>query len=658
MKRFFALLLVASAATATLAAQSTQSVTSLYHQGRQAQISGNNYKAIDLYMAALAGNPSYVQPMEGLAETYFAMGQFSEALRYVREAEKFDQMNMSLVNLEGRIRIGLGQFPGAKKLFDRVLASQPNNIESKFGLAELSIATGEPKTAAASFENALSIAPENKRALLSLILLYDSLGDYSKAARYAQMALQYHPNDPQVHYIVARHYLDTMSYAEAQKQVETALSLRPGSVAETLLLSEIYLRTGQYQKVVPLVEGILSKNSNDYLLWYSLGLAYEKLGTTDKSIQSFDRAFTVRPDDEISRIALENELIAKTGLKDPRRAKYAAYHFNLGSEYDKRNYSDRAMREFRRGLLIDPYSMHGRLLYANLYNKEGFPAEYLNQLETLKKNGSTNTDILDSLDMESSLLQDSVSNTWGVNQFTITRQPYTISVFYSTKGSMIHYLGQAPLSVYFKSLLVGYENIAVDGNAAESSGFADAFKAAREAGSDYFVILHYNESQRYFRVTADLYVSQTGTKIDSNQSYRTGNYRVTDAMATVANDIHSVLPLRGRLLQRNFNSGLIDLGRLDGVKKGDKLLIIKSGSMTIARDRLGFEYPPDAVIGDFQVSRVDALVSEGTVTKNQFFDLINPQDWVIFPPPKNEQPSTTTPPAGELYRSFLKIPGG
>jgi len=293
-----------------------------------------------------------------------------------------------------------------------------------------------------------------------------------------------------------------------------------------------------------------------------------------------------------------------------------------------------------------------------VFNKEGYPAKYLSELNVLKKIGKTNTDVTDQIEIETNLLQDSVSHTWGIDQFTISREPYTISVFYTTNGSMIHYLAQGDLADYFKDLLVSNENIAVDNPPAEARSFADAFRAARTAGTDYFVILSFNESQRYFRVTADLYASLTGTKIDSQQSYRTGNNRVTDALANVADNVHSALPLRGRLLNRKFDTGVIDLGRLDGVKQGDKLLIVKNGSISVAKDRLGFDYAKDAVIGSFDITKIDALVSEGTVTKNQFFDLINPQDWVIFPPPKNEQPKQTTPPPGELYQSFLKIPSG
>lgn len=657
--RFPALLLAFTAiALAPVAAQSTQSPTTLYSQGRQAQQAGDNFKAIELYKSALQMNRSYVQPMIGLAETYFALGDFQESLNFAQAAQQYDQSNMSILDLEGRAHIGLGDFAGAKKLFDQVLAIEPNNMEAQFGLAEIKVATGEPLAAAADFESALSISPENRRALLSLILLYDSLGNTAKANQYTLLALQAHPNDALTHFIAAKHYLSTGDLPDAQAQVETALQLDPKSVDETLLLSEIYERTGQYAKVVPLIQSMLKSNASDYLLWYSLGLAYDKLGRVTDSINSFARAFTLRPDDEISRIALESVLISQVALKDPLRAKYADYHFALGEALQKRYFIDQAIREYRRGLKIDPYSMRGRLDYANASELLGFGAEYLAQLEFLNQIGKSDTSISDSISAEKSALADSVSNTWGVDQFTLQREPYTISIFYTDQGSMIHYLAEGYLASYLRDEFQSTENISISGQPTAVDSFSQAFQDAYNAGTDYFVIFNFDESQRYFKVSGEIYASSTGTKVGSEQFYRTGNDRVTNALDSVVTSIDSLLPLRGKLINRNFDTGLIDLGYEDGLKKGDKLLIVKNGDLTLAKDRFGFDYPQSAVIGDFAVTKTDALVSEGTVTKNGFFDLINPEDWVIFPPPKGAPAPAARqpPPPGELYQSFLSIP--
>ena len=116
---------------------------SLYQKGRESQIGASTLQAIELYRASLRANPNYVQPMIGLAECFFALEEYEEALEYVRAAEKLAQGNLDLLLLEGRIRIGLNQLDQARALFQRVLQQERNNLEARFGLAELDLARGQ-----------------------------------------------------------------------------------------------------------------------------------------------------------------------------------------------------------------------------------------------------------------------------------------------------------------------------------------------------------------------------------------------------------------------------------------------------------------------------------------------------------------------------------
>lgn len=651
------LVLVALLARPLYAQEMASTPPQLYRHGRTAQLSGDYYTAIEDYKSALEMNPAYLQPLVGMAESYFGLGEYSEALRYVREAERYDDTSVALLNLEGRAQIGVGDFGAARTLFDRVLARQPNNLDAEFGLAELDLAAGEPKTALAKFEGALRTAPENRRALLSLIVLYDSLGEHARAERYARIVLDAYPDDAYTHYVVARHYLESGNYTLAKQQVQTALALSPGNRDSTELLSEVYLRTGDYAKVVPLIEGILAKNRADYLLWYTLGLAEQKMGEYQDSVRNYAQAFTIHPDDEISRIAMESELIRDFKMKDPLRARYAQYHFDQGRIYEARDYLDRALREYRRGLLLDPYSREGRLLYAGVFKLEGFPAKYLAELEVLKADNQANTDVRDEIDVTSNALSNSVASAWGISQFDLQRERYAISLFYSTSDPMIHYLGQAALADYLRDLFESYENIHVTGSPVLANDFATAFRTARESGSDYFLTMSPTETRTYFQVDCTLYVSATGSKVRSFSVYRTGTGRVADALAAIASAIHSVLPLEGRILKRQFDQGVIDLGAMDGVKSGDTLLIVRNGSLQTAKDRLGFSYPASAVVGSFKVTQTDALISQGDIVKNQFFDFINVGDYVIYPPPANEKPVVQAAPPSTLYQRLLRIPG-
>ena len=169
----------------------------LYKEGRDAVEAERYYLAVELFKSALELNESYLEPLVGLADSYFALSEYDEALDYILRARALDRGNADLVNLEGRIRLGLGQFEEAKLIFGRVLETQPNSIDAQFGLAELEIAFGKTANAAALYETALRISPYNRRALLSLVLVFDEMGNYEISEQYLEQVLDYHPENAQ-----------------------------------------------------------------------------------------------------------------------------------------------------------------------------------------------------------------------------------------------------------------------------------------------------------------------------------------------------------------------------------------------------------------------------------------------------------------------------
>lgn len=634
---------------------SNKSPTELNTEGRNAQLVEDYMRAIELYKTALQNNPKYLEPLVGLAESYFAIGEYQEALNHILQAEVLANREVDLLNLEGRIRIGLGDLEIAGQLFARVLEHQPNNLDAQFGFAEIDIALGRTINATSRYLEALKVSPQNRRALLSLVLLFDDRGDVEKSEEYVGKALLFHPNNPQVRYIAAKHLLRRGKLDDSEYQVTVALQLNPDYLDATLLLSEIYLEMGEYGRVVSLIEGILAKNRDVHLLWYTLGKAYERLEQIDSALNAYATAFRRQSDDEISRIALENLIISNLPMDDPRRSRYAEYHFEQGAAYQERNFLDRALREYRRGLLIDPRSKQGRLLYSEIFNIKGFPVKYLDELKVLADLGFEDSDILDKIEIQESLLADTVSSMWNVNQYEIERHFYRFAMYVSG-SAMMHYLGDVDLISYLKNLLMRYQNIEIVSDLSQVSGFGEAFGDARKTGSDYFYVVELEETERHFEVKCVMYSSATGSPLKTFDVLRTGNNRVVDSLALLSDDIHSVLPLSAHIIQRKFDQALIDLGTFDGVNKEDSLLIIKKDALKLKRDRIGFDFAPADIIGTLTVSETDELVSEGTIERNIFFDLINVGDRLVFEEQNEEaaQSARQITPL-ELFRSVLKI---
>jgi hypothetical protein len=231
----------------------------------------------------------------------------------------------------------------------------------------------------------------------------------------------------------------------------------------------------------------------------------------------------------------------------------------------------------------------------------------------------------------------------------------------------LHPFAGRQLVEYLKDQLLRFDTVAVldAGPGAEPlvQSFEEAFRRARGLGADYFLILSFEESERSFSAELEQYLGRTGTRVATYSAFRTGNERIQECLGLLTTQLEAALPAWGRLVSREFDAGLIDLGRLDGVKAEDKLVVVKRGRVRLRNDGVGLAMEERDVVADFQVGRPDERVSEGILSRRSFFDLSNPGDEVVFQPAPaggaapQEAPAEAS--AGLLRRLYrlLGLPG-
>jgi len=615
---------------------------SAYLAGAQAAGLEDYELAIESYKEALSLNPSYLEPMVGLSQAFLAMEEYDEAYKFVQQALTYDRNNPDIAVLEGRIKIGQGDVPGARTLFTGVLDDQPNNIEARLGMAEAEIAEGKQKNALARYQDTLRLAPESTAALLSLAMLSDEMGDRVGAGRYYELALRSHASDARVQLASAGWYAAGGNFGLAEKHAQIALSLKPGLDRARVLLGGIYLQTARYADAIATLRDVVSANRDDAQAWYALGLAYRRSGDAAKAIMSFSSGLQARPDDEVTRIAQEATAVASLPMDDAQRKKMAAYHQSNGKDFEDRSFLEKALAEYRRALILDPTSRDSRVSYARIYKSFGFPGKYLSELQVLAKLGVKDTFVSDEIERLTSGLSESVSSAWGYDQYNIERQRYTIPVYtVAATNRLLHPLASEDLARYFASLLGRYDSISVPDAPPLVAGFDEAFRSARGAGTDYFAVVGVDEAERSFSATVDLYLSRTGARIGSFNAYRTGNDRVRDGFMKLAGQIAGLMQPRGTLLVRKFGEGAIDLGRFQGVNQSDTLVIVRKGGVRLQPDSPGLTYNDADVVGELKVTATDEAVSEGSVKGKGYFDLVNAGDQVVYPVKRSAPPTVS-----------------
>lgn len=624
-----------------LGAQVQVSPRELVDRGNRAVAQGRYYEAIELYSDAQEANPAYFEALFGLARAYYLLEEYDEALEYLERANRFARENVAVFNLRGQLLVSLGRLDDAEQVFQSVLRTEPNNLEARLGLAELELARGRNEAAISVLEETIRLYPENLRALLSLVLIHDYRGQAAVSDRYLEQALRFHRTDPAVHVLAAEHALGLGRIDDARLHAMTALSLSAGNTEALLLLARAELAAERPREALSVAEQLVGIDPTRVDGFYLAGLAYAALGDDDSAVRSMRRALRIDPTNELIRLATEGLVLERYAIDDELRASFASYHYQRGRTLRSANLVSQASVAFRRALLLNPFHVPSRLERADIYRVSGFSARYLQELEVVQTLGEASESVDDAIEVYRSVLDDSVSADWGIDQFEISRDRYAVALFVDAAAAGLALPGFDRAVVdYLRFLLLGYEDIETVGSISAVRGRSEAFAAAREAEADFFAVLSFEAGERSFSLGAEMYLARTGSLLGEFRSFTAGNDRVRDAAFRIARDLEAALPFRATLIERELNRGVISAGRVDGVEVDDVYAILPDRSVLLAPRSFALQYPDDAVVGEFVVTAVDDLVAEGEIRRSGLFDMVNTGDLLVVAPDQEEPDAT------------------
>lgn len=628
---------------------SSVSAVDLYNQGIEFFDEKNWWNASEKFQEALQKNSAYARAWYMLSKCYYEMNQFDLAIQYVQNAEKYDGANPDYKNLKAFCLVSLERFDEALDVFNSVLKTYPNNIEARFGLAELDLFNGRLTGAEYFYNDALKREPSNVKALLSLALVSTELGKKQLAKNYIDKALRIHSNNEEVYFIAS--YLAALNgdYKDAERKCLMAIQANGNYDSAYELLSTIYYAQKRYQDVIDIADFRINRNRNLSQAWYIKGLALEKLGLIEQSISTWEKGLEIEPSDEIMRAAFELSILKNTAIEDSRRKQWAIYHIKKGQEYQKKYYSSYVRYEYQTALKINPKNKTARNAFAQILHNDGFDENYLEQLKFLKENSSlissenknlSERELLlndryiklsDTIEGFESLLENNLAKKWDINPFYLDKTRWNVGIYYMEKIDPLYHCDVSRIaSNYLRLMFQGIASTSINLFPEEVSGYADAYKKAHDNKFDYFIILTGDETERDIKLDAVMYSARTGTKTQDFSVYKTGNDRFPGALLLLRQQILSVLPVRAKILDRNVNEILVDIGKSEGIVKDAVFKVIKKGSVKTSDTGTGLSCNESDVLGTVTLTRVSEEISEGLLSDTGFYDRVNSGDELIL----------------------------
>ncbi|MDR0539413.1 MAG: tetratricopeptide repeat protein [Spirochaetaceae bacterium] len=603
-----------------------------YNQGQVFMADEDWYQAAAALLEALKQNPAHSEAALSLAECYYELNEYEQALSWVRKARTLARTQTAAANLEAFVLIALGRLDEAAPIIAEVLKREPYNREALFAAGELDIARGRAGDAARRYRDATRLYPRDRRLLISLAMVLSALGDSKSSREFIERAQQAYPDDYRVYYYAAYLKAKNGELAGAISDAEQALYLRPDFPAARSLLAQIRYRNGNFNETLKFCDIAIAENRAQPAVWYLRGMALNRLGRGAEARRSFETAIGLDNNDEWARQALEENLLREVDLESPERAKAAAWHFERARQAKLRSLYDDALFEYRRGLRLNPYAQE-RYDYAGILLLQGFRRQYLEELLFIQnESGKANNAVNDAIETSNALLKTTFAARNPIGDEEI-KPHWNIAIFTAaTQSSFYHADAGYLAAAYLKDITVHIRELYAMNLPLRQNSFSTAFRTARENKADYFLMITIAESERDLSISGELYVARTGSKAADFKVFRAGSDRLRNASRALSEQIAAALPFRAVLLRRQAGSGIIDKGKLDNLKENAVFNIVKAGKAELKNEGIGVQYQNADITGTFTVKQIDEEISGGTLERVGFFDLIAPGDEIFEKP--------------------------
>ena len=323
-----------------------------------AQVSSSQVVAITALEEQLKQNPGDIELMISLGKAYLDAGRNEEAANIFEEALAENYENFSAHFGLGLAMYRKGNLRGAIFEFDQATRVAPDRFEGWYNLGVAYADLMKWSDAADAFSQALSVGSKIdlpgevlKPAYLGLAAAYRKMGKPDQAAEVLNQALETSAEDIEVLFLLA----DNLSLAGKPKDaipfLYKVLQQDRAHVAAVSLLADIYVGQGLPDRALREIDrslavaqtprvraNLLLKKANilkpidaqkaaellqeasriDPSLWqahYDLGISWLKAGDPDQALRSFQRAYSVRPNEPKILVGLAAAYYLKQDFK-------------------------------------------------------------------------------------------------------------------------------------------------------------------------------------------------------------------------------------------------------------------------------------------------------------------------------------------------------
>ena len=246
---------------------------------------GKIKEGIHHHRRALQINPNFENAHNNLGRALDKAGQPKAAMRHFSKAISLNnKMIEAYVNM-GKVLQNQDRLEEAFQYYNKGLALAPNNAELNNNLGTALLMSGKNDAAAAAFSKAIAIKPDYEMAMGNMGVALMRQGYNDKAATYYKKALAIN-NCKENNYNLGMVLKKQGKFKSAIRHFSAALGMDANYKAPEQELKKVDFLLKQQGKI----EALISKNPDNPILHYQMGIIFRKKYQFNKAVQQFEHA--------------------------------------------------------------------------------------------------------------------------------------------------------------------------------------------------------------------------------------------------------------------------------------------------------------------------------------------------------------------------------
>ncbi|HEY1808725.1 MAG TPA: tetratricopeptide repeat protein [Acidobacteriaceae bacterium] len=293
------------------------------HLGLLEARQGRYAEAIPLYRKALQMNPNVPGLRLNLGLALFKGGRPKEAIaefrNLLRTAPPGSPEAQRLRLLIGTAYYGMGEYSEAVPFLKRAAAHDPLNLPLRLALAHSCLWSKQYQCVMDTYHEILALNAESAEADMLAGEALDEMRDDTGALAQFRAAEKANPKEPYVHFALAWLLMSQKRFQDAIPEFQAELANDPSHTLARVYLADCYVHLEDYPHAQPELETALQAAPSIALTHLDLGIIYASQGRNEAALAQYQKAIRLDPKDADSHWRLAR-LYQSMGQTDKARA--------------------------------------------------------------------------------------------------------------------------------------------------------------------------------------------------------------------------------------------------------------------------------------------------------------------------------------------------